>query len=317
MFRAARALVAVAAVCALALALPVATEQLAAADGTSARVTLIDAGAAPRAPMRLALVEGEVARRDLTFQQTVEQSIDGEPTGSVDVPPITMTLEQTVGSVAPDGVAELSYGYTAFAVADDASFEPADRAQFESALEPLMQVTGSSSITTRNQAVDADVDGLDGLDPTLARSLTQLTDQAGSLAVPFPKENVGAGARWRGVSTITVSGIETQQTYEYTLRERDGDTAVVGVSYVQTAKRQRAEIPGVPDDATVRVRRYRITGDGESTIDLTQSLPIASHMRASGRQVLFVRANGEAGELTQDLELSVEVEVPLLDRTSG
>jgi hypothetical protein len=295
----------------------VAVEDTARADVSTARVALISPGSSPRSPLRLALTEGDVASREMEMTQHIEQSIDGQSTNTVNAPPIVMTLETTVDTVAPDGMAGLSFAYTDISVTDDGTLDPAELAQFETALAPLTSVHGTQSVTARNQVLEAEIDGLDAFDAALAETMSQLSDQAGSTAVPFPKEKVGVGARWQGVTDLRVNGIDVRQTYEYELRARDGDTAVIGVSYVQTAPRQRAQLPGTPSGTVVRVTSFRVTGSGEATVDLTEPLPTASDIEASGRQVFAIRAAGDRGELSQDLELHVTLQVPLLDRKSG
>jgi hypothetical protein len=290
---------------------------VAADDVTTARVSLISAGSSPRSALRLALTEGDVVRREMETTQHVEQSIDGQSTNAVNAPPIVMTLETTVDTVAPDGVAELSFAYTDVTITDDGSLDAAELAQLDAVLAPLESVRGTQSITARNQLLDAEIEGLEGFDATLAQTMSQLSDQAGSTAVPFPAEKVGVGARWQGVTALRVNGIDVRQTYEYELREREGDSVVIGVSYVQSAPPQRAELPGTPKGTVVRVTRFRVTGSGEATVDLTEPLPTASDIEASGQQRFSIRAAGDRGELSQDLELHVTLQVPLLDRPSG
>jgi hypothetical protein len=286
-------------------------------DIATARVSLIAAGSSPRSVLRLALTEGDVVRREMETIQHVEQSIDGQSTNAVNAPPIVMTLETTVDAVAPDGAAELSFAYTDVTITDDGSLTAAELGQLDTALAPLESVRGTQSITARNQVLDAEIEGLEGFDATLTETMSQLSDQAGATAVPFPKEKVGVGARWQGVTALRVNGIDVRQTYEYELREREGDHVVIGVSYVQSAPPQRAELPGTPKGTVVRVTKFRVTGSGEATVDLTEPLPTASDITASGQQRFSIRASGDRGELSQDLELHVTLQVPHLDRPSG
>lgn len=281
----------------------------AAARRPSPRVVLVDAGSPPRAALRLRLAAGHVDVRDVEVRQTVEQRIDGTPEPALSPPPIRMRTASTVDAVGADGIADLTLAYTDVVVLDDGSVSPAERAQLEADLAPLTSVTGTQTVTERNRVLDTALDGTEGFDVLVAQSLRQLADQTGSLAVPFPAEKVGAGARWRAVTEARVNGIDLRQTHEFVLRARDGDTVEVGVSYVQTAPRQRVEMAGLPAGTVVTVRRYRLTGAGDATIDLTQSAPVASMLRATGTQVLAFSGD-EAGVLEQQVTYETRIGVP-------
>jgi len=148
------------------------------------------------------------------------------------------------------------------------------------------------------------------LDPTAANLMSQVSDQVGSLAVPFPVEAVGIGARWRGVSSARSTGIDARQTYEYTVRERDADHVVLDVEYTQTAPRQRAELPGVPTGTKVSITKFRVAGTGTATIGLSALLPVESKTHAAGVQIFSVQENGDHHTLTQKVTADVSVSPP-------
>ena len=192
----------------------------AAASGASPRVTLVSSGNSPRSPLRLALTEGTVTQATMEFSESIKQSLDGKPTTAVTTPPIQVVLESTVGPVSSEGNAQVSYAYRDVTVVDDGSTSATRRDQLETGLAPLTAVTTSGTVTTRNAFVDFKTEGTEGLDPSVAQILNQLTDQFSSLSVPFPREAVGTGARWRATTSVRVAGIDVQQSYIYRLRER-------------------------------------------------------------------------------------------------
>jgi hypothetical protein len=273
-------------------------------------VTLKSAGAAPRSPLRLTLASGSTAATTLQLTESLDQSVGGRPTNSVSVPPIRFGLHTNVGSVSGNGSAPIDYTYSDVTVVDDGSVTAAQRTQLETALAPLTSLTGSGTLTARNQILDSKVTGTEALDPSLAQITDQFSDQVGEVAVPFPREAVGVGARWRGESSLRVSGISTEQTYDYTLRSRDGNVVVFDFAYTQTAPRQRVKLPGVPSNAKVQILRYRVVGRGSMTVDLTQPTPTMGTTRAAGTQACSISAPGEHETLTQKVAFGVEVSPP-------
>jgi hypothetical protein len=285
------------------------------ADGASSgsgapRVTLKSAGAAPRSPMRLTLTSDTSTAATMQFSESIDQSLDGTPTNSVDVPPIRFVVHTNVGTVEANGNAPIDYSYSDVGVVDDGSLSAAQLSQLKDALSPLASLTGSGTITSRNQIIDSEVSGTEALDPSVAQITDQFSDQLGSLAVPFPREAVGVGAKWRGVSSLQVNGINTTQTYDYTLRSREGSVVVFDFTFTQTAPRQRVKLPGVPSSAKVEISRYRVSGRGSMTVDLAQPLPVEGTSRGGGTQAFKITAQGESGTLTQKLALDVAISPP-------
>lgn len=280
----------------------------AAVPGSAApRVTLKSAGAAPRSPIRLILTSGATTAATMELTESVDQSLDGKSVNSVHLPPIRLILHTTLGSVAADGGAPVDYSYSDVSVVDDGSVSAAQRSQLESALTPLTSLTGSGTITARNQILDSEVSGTEALDPSVAQLTEQFSDQVGAVTVPFPREAVGVGAKWRGSSSLRLSGINVNQTYDYTLRSHDGNVVVFDFTYTQTAPRQRVKLPSVPSNAKVEISRYRVSGRGSMTVDLTQALPMMGTSQASGTQAFKINAQGEHGRLTQKIAVAVDI----------
>jgi hypothetical protein len=268
-------------------------------------VVLLASGSAPRAEMRLALTPASVHEGELVLSQSVEQTLDGNPNASVSLPPVQFTQTTTVESVAADGNAEITYTYGDVGVVDDGSVSEATRQQLETALEPLTEVTGRATVTPRNEFLESSVEGTESLPDQTARIVDQIGQQSSSLAAPFPSEAVGVGARWRATTTFEASGIRLRQQYEYRLRARDGNRVTLDIDFVQTAPRQRANVPGLPASARVQITGWRVTGSGNSTLELTTPFPAELQTHAAGTQEFSVRYRGDSGTLSQRVALDI------------
>jgi hypothetical protein len=281
-----------------------------AATASRARTTLISAGKSPRSPLRLAFTEGSVTDATMVMTESIDQSLDGKSMNSIHSPPISIGMRMTVESVSPESGARVSSAYHDIAVVDDGSYTAAQRAQLQTSLAPMASVTVSALVTTRNDYLDTKVSGTEGLSASTGQLMEQLSDQTGNLAVPFPIEAVGIGARWRSSSTVQLSGINLRQTLEYTLLERDGDHVTVSLKSTQTAPRQRAELPGLPAGTKVVITKYRVSGSGRMTLDLSEPVAVAGTSQAGGSQVFAVSAQGQSGTFTQKLEIEMTISRP-------
>jgi hypothetical protein len=286
---------------------PPASSATSATSATSARpeVSLLVAGSEPRAPLRLSLLAGTVSEGELVYSQTFGQTIDGKPGATASLPPFRFTLSTTVESIGADGNADVTSTYGDVQVVDDGSVSDATREQLETALQPLTKISGRSTVTPRNEYLDSSVSGTEALPAEVAQIVDELGQQSSSLAVPFPVEAVGVGARWRVTTALETSGIRARQQYEYTLRARDGNDVTLDMKFVQTAPHQRAELPGAPANAKVQVTKWRVTGSGTSTLDLATPFPVEAQTHAAGTQEFSVRYSGESGTLSQKVAVDV------------
>jgi hypothetical protein len=293
--------------CLVALASPVALAPRAMA-ASSAQVRLISAGKAPRSTLRMAVTEGTVAEATMQTSESITQSVSGRQINSVVTPPFTVGVRVLAGAVSPTGNTPISYGYANVTVVNDGSLDDAQLARFQAALAPLTSLSGTGVLTPRNQVLDSKVSGTEGLDPSVAKLVSQFSDQLGALSAPFPREAVGLGARWSATSLLHLSGLEVRQVTAYTVRRHEGSQVVVDIKVTQDAPRQRAELPGVPKGTKVVMTKSKVSGSGTATLSLVQpGLPLASEMHVSGTQLFDVSSQGQRGTLVQKITTDVKV----------
>lgn len=278
---------------------------VAGAAQSPAPVVLLGAGTAPRAPLRLDLTSGSASHTEMELPESLRQVVDGQVAGSVSTPPIRLPIDAQVSGVSKDGVARVESSYGEVVVVDDGTVRPDAQAQLKAALAPISDIVTTAEVTPRNQWRDAHVSGTEALGSAAAPLVEQLTGQLGGLSVPFPARAVGIGARWRTTTSLRAEGIRVKQTYDFTLEAHDGTDVTLDVDFVQTAPSQHANLPGVPKRARVDVTRYRVTGSGTVTLDLSHVLPAGGSTHASGVQVFRVREGGKAQTLTQHVAIDV------------
>lgn len=272
-------------------------------------VELLEAGAEPRRKLRLALVEGATVRAALTLKLGFELEADGKPLPSNAVPPIRVDLGATVNDVEEDGDASVGFAYERIDVVDDGTADKAVIDQIrKSGLDKLANLTGKTTITPRGVAVDSSVELPKDLPPALEQLVDQLSQQTGSLTVPFPEEAVGTGARWRATTSVDVGGIKAKLVLTYRLRQLEGDQYVLDVSYEQTAGRQKAKFPGLPEGTEVDLQDLLVKGTGEIAGNVASVFPTRSSLVAKGTVNMNVRSAQQQGKLVQRLSLDVRFE---------
>jgi hypothetical protein len=135
-------------------------------------------------------------------------------------------------------------------------------------LEPIIGLVGTLTMTPRGELLTSDVAIPEDADPLIENLIDQLNGQATALAVPFPAEAVGRGARWRAASTATLNGIELSQSTVYELESIRESRVELTTTLRQRAGRQTFTDPA--SERKVELLSSRGTGDGKSEVALDQ-----------------------------------------------
>jgi hypothetical protein len=268
------------------------------------QVKLLDAGAAPRGLLRLRPVAAP-QRLVLTFSTEETQS----GISSLHVGPLVI---QTVvsfapSSTAPNGTIRVPYTYGEFRVLDSSSGSPQELMALRDALATFQGFGGQLDLSPTGAVISNTFSIPPAVNSQARNLLQQVSGQSDQLGVPLPSQSVGIGARWSATTHLFVSGISLTQTYEYTLRSRDGTRLTIDARYAQTAASQRASLPGTPPGMTVSVAGYRITGSGSTVADLSRVAAVTGHVAAQGTQRFRVHQGRQSGTINQQVKLTVDV----------
>jgi Family of unknown function (DUF6263) len=265
-------------------------------------VEVLRDGSEPREALRLAPPPGASARVAMTLRLGIEQS--GASDASLKAPPIRATIDTTLQDTTAEGNFHAAFTYPSFDVLRGGGASASQRRSVERTLADFDGLSGDVTVTPRGELVDSNLEIPPDADTQATQLLTQIGDQFRDLTVPLPETPVGVGARWRATTQLRRNGIETRQVYEYRLKKRTGTTLELDVRGTQTARRQTISSPG---GVTLRVKSYKTTIRGTTTVDLTGLLPVESSVRGSGDQTFDVEAGDESGELRQHLDLRIDV----------
>lgn len=280
--------------------------EIAVAGSAPARVKLLSAGEGPREPLRLTPTAGDVVTGSMRFSFGLEQS--GAVSTQIDQT-MQMDYSTTVLDVATDGTFRITFRYVDFSLLDS-SAPRAQREVTEEALSSFAGLSGEYAMTPLGAVTDAEFDIPADVDPVVAQLVNQLSEQLDSLAVPFPTEAVGVGARWRIATNLDLGGINARQVYTYELTARTGDVVELKISHTQTGKRGPVELPGVPSSVDVSLTHFRARGVGSATVDLTGVLPTANTVETNGRQEFLVEEGRDSAKLVQKIYIEAAVLPP-------
>lgn len=261
-----------------------------AADPFTLPVTLLDAGRGRKRPLRLAPQEGDTWSLQLVRAPSMTVSTDGAP-------PTTQAPPTTVQSFAL--AHEGDYTTVRQVSADVEGVTDDHVAPLLGALYRLGEVPLTVPDHPRHArplALDEAIED----DPGLADLVTETTWALQTVALPFPEEPVGRGARWRVTLPADEAGEGRVQAAECTLLRRRRDEAVVGVHWTLSGD-------GAPTEA-VDVRALALDGEGTVWWDLRRALPAAARATLRGRlEAAWTDDAGDDHALEGEASLEVRI----------
>src|SRR5690606_18503892 len=133
---------------------------------------------------------------------------------------------------------------------------PADLvAKLKTMLGTVTNLSGASVVTPRGVVKSATFNMPPDMNPEIQQTMDSMRQQMNQLAVPFPEEAVGAGAKWTVTQQLEQQNMKLQQVATWELAARHGEVIELATTIVQTAPPQAIEAPGMPPGAKVRLER--------------------------------------------------------------
>lgn len=224
-----------------------------------ARVTLIDAGAEPRQPLRYQLQAGRSERVQIDSQVQISLAMGGQSMPLTLAPPVRMTLDLASNEVAADGSARISYKLVSL----EAVGEGQQVAQMNKALAGFAGISGWYRIDPRGNVLEGQVDPLPADNPAAAGVVNEVEQAMQRMSAPLPEQAVGPGARWQVTQSIEDNAMKMTQTSEFTLRSRNGQTLELDMRFVEA---QMDSVAGLPPGA--KLESVEMKGGGSNTLPL-------------------------------------------------
>jgi hypothetical protein len=237
-------------------------------------------GIEPRRLLRYALAKGAKSTIDFTIDTDLTAGTMGGP-----MPSLVLQLELTVEDVLPDGAMKLRTTVVDATARDRAGAQ----ASVEAASNVLDQMKGLAVVATLSptgKVSDAHIDaGAGKLPEALTSQLAALTRSFDQLAMPLPRDPVGATAKWTSTRQLDLQGMAVRSTSTIELMSVTGNQLGFAMKTVLLGPDQQVTREGLAIDVT----NLHGAGSGEGTVDLGKLATTAkfqssfhSDMRAAG-----------------------------------
>jgi hypothetical protein len=172
----------------------------------------------------------------------------------------------------------------------------------------LVGVAGHMVVDARGFQTDVSLPAPAGVGQELVEFLNSARLAIDHMAVRLPVEPVGPGAKWETIETITQDGISVREKTYYQLVALEGPRVLVRTQSVQSAEKQRAVPPGLPEGVTAEVVSLRGSAAGEIELDLRRLVPESAHEEIAVDISFVIRQGQTEREMSLRGDSGVEIE---------
>lgn len=275
--------------------------------GEPAVITLIDAGAEPREPLRLQLTAGQAQTMVMTMRMAMDMQLGDSKIPRISSPPMQMTMSLAVKEITPDGDIRSEFSLDKVDVLEDKAAPPEMVTQMKALLGTMQKLSGTSTVTTRGIVKAADFTLPQDLNPMLRQSMDSMRQQVHQLSVPFPEEALGVGAKWTVTQNLEQNNMKLQQVVAWELKERAGTVVKLASTLTQSAEPQEMKPPGMQPGAKAMLETLNSTGQGVTEVDLAKLAPTKAGMDLNLSFSMSTETNGIKMPVSMNMDLGTSI----------
>lgn len=266
--------------------------------------TIVDAGAEPRTTLRYSPKVGQAQMVTMSVNQTIRQTIDGEPEPEEPSPPMQMSMRFQVRQVLADGNFDVVCDRLNVELHE---IEGMDRAEYAAARMVARRMNGRSMalvVDPRGHVCSATLYNRDGSENKDAAELASVRSTLDQVCALLPHEPVGMGARWTVRSIDPEDGFTSVDVTEYRLVAVNGPRVTLDVVVTSSAEPQPMDIPELGDHKMM-LESMKGGGNGRIEIHLDQLAPVIAEIAIHVDMELSMEIFGEAWNIDQTVSVTI------------
>lgn len=230
-------------------------------------IELVSAGRPPKKLLRYSFEEGREKKFVMSMEVVPTMSVDGNPVpGS---PPMKFDIEGTSATVKvkEDGTAVRDTVFDKF-VPKMTGVPPQLMQQLTAQMAMFSGMAMTETINPQGEVLAVELKKGSVKSPQAQMLLRNLQDGLSNAFLPLPDEKVGAGAQWKGTTTVQTGGLPIKQVSTFELERLQGDDATILVTFDQSAKPQELNDPRIPPGAKAEMVKMDGKGEGKLKVNL-------------------------------------------------
>jgi len=278
-----------------------------AAGGSMPQVKLLGAGSEPRKVLRLHPKPGDKQTLSMTMKMAMEVKVGELENPATKLPPINLTMEVTVKTVAGEGDIAYDIVMSDASVSDEPGVTSQIAEAMKSSLAGFKGLSGTGILSNRGLNKGIDIKLPANADPQMRQTMDQMKESFSMAGFVLPEEPVGAGGKWEGKMQLKSQGMSIDQTATYELVSLEGERVTTKSTVVQTAANQKIESPAMPG-LKLDLKKMAGKGVGDVTFDLTQVLAVDSTIDFHTDFSMGMGAGAQKQEMTMKMDMNLHLE---------
>lgn len=234
-------------------------------------LTLLENGREPRRALRYPAGPTPANKMSLTLRLAMKMQVPGSP-----VPPVTMPglrLLFDIESARAGSAVKYQFTVSDADLTSTDNAHPSVLAEMRKGIGQLVGAVGHVTVEARGLRSELSLSLPAGIGQELSQFMNSAKLAIGQMVIPMPAEPIGVGAKWEAVETIAQDGMTVREKTYFEVVALDGPRALIRTQTVQSADKQRAALPGLPEGVSAEVVSLRGSGAGEVELDLRRLVP--------------------------------------------
>jgi hypothetical protein len=286
---------------------PTQTGTKTAAPSSTTQVKLLDAGAEPRAVLRLHPKAGDKQTLGATMKMAMNIKAGEMPEQAMKLPAITIPMDVTVKSVADNGDITYEMVMGEASLSDEPGAAPMVAEAMKSSVSKLNGLTGTGIVSNRGITKSVEMKMPADADPQIRQVMDQMKESFSNVGALLPEEAVGRGAKWEARMALKSQGMTIAQTLRYQLASIEGERLAAKIEISQSSANQKMQNPAMPG-VKVDLTRMEGTGTGDLTLDLAQILPLQMTMDLHSEMSMGMSIAGQKQAMSMTMDLNMRLE---------
>ncbi len=282
-------------------------EAKAAQPAPAAQVKLLEAGAKPRKALRLHPKAGDKQSLDLTIKWTMDVPLGEMGNQVMKMPPMKISADVTVKSVAPGGDIAYDLVITDSGLGEEPDAMPQAVEALKASMTGLKGRTGKGVMSDRGVSKALDMDVPPDADPQMRQTVEQMTEAFCRMAVKLPEETVGRGAKWEYKDRLKSQGMTRDEASSYEVVSIEGERLTAKSTSADSAPKQKIQNPAM-QGMEMELNSLSGTSHGTVLTDLGRLFPSKATGDAHTELSMAMDMGVQKNSMTMKIDATITLE---------
>jgi hypothetical protein len=246
----------------------------------SAKLELLDAGAAPRQKIKFRPLPNSQQTIKVTMGMSMDMVLGETPLPKTNLPKIAIEIDLQIGKIEPSGDINYRFKYRDIKAIADKDTSPVTTVSFQKSLKTLVGISGDILLGSDGLVKRQKLTLPKTIDPTLKQTIEQFNESIDRMYIQLPSQAVGLGAKWQIINSLTTNGIQLNQTDTYEVVALDARGMTVKNKIAESAPPQNIVVPATAANSSsnIKIDWIDTTGEGTYVVMFDSILPVAGKL---------------------------------------